>query len=380
MKKLLSFILVFYVGINNLFATAQRPDKLFYEGKKHWLYSNPLEQYFDSLGSRPQLFIEDKCWGTNCWRGYIASWEIKDNLLYLKQIESCCYKYYVINDKAIEKLKNKLPDNFYPVLDSLKNKRFDSFKKLKKAMRKFLKRRKIAKYSKFLKEATLKETEKSDLKKLFGNRYKEGVVQATWFTGTLRIPDGKQLEYVHMGYGSIYERDIIFYIKEGKIINKMIIDNTDNSELAKVNSIMYDLYLPKNFLDTEQKQFIHMSDTLSVTSSDSSQSIYFVASFNKKRISENIREKYLTGQMDSLKTTLSPDLIFTETKFEKFITSTAIYTDVEIAKKHHIRVAVLSNINSKIILLFEDKVNDRKTFMEKSKEFIKNIKMKEFGY
>jgi len=32
-------------------------------------------------------------------------------------------------------------------------------------------------------------------------------VFAHWYTGTIRIPRGKRLQYVHGGYGSLYERD-----------------------------------------------------------------------------------------------------------------------------------------------------------------------------
>ena len=30
-------------------------------------------------------------------------------------------------------------------------------------------------------------------------------LKAEWFTGTLRIPQGKPIQYVHMGYQTVYE-------------------------------------------------------------------------------------------------------------------------------------------------------------------------------
>jgi hypothetical protein len=51
-------------------------------------------------------------------------------------------------------------------------------------------------------------------------------IKATWFSGTLRIPQGKQLRYVHMGYGSIYEKEIILTVENGKLTKENIIDNT----------------------------------------------------------------------------------------------------------------------------------------------------------
>jgi hypothetical protein len=55
---------------------------------------------------------------------------------------------------------------------------------------------------------------------------KEAPVKAVWFSGTLRVPMGKQLRYVHMGYGSIYEKDLFLSIENGKVVKESIIDNT----------------------------------------------------------------------------------------------------------------------------------------------------------
>lgn len=43
-------------------------------------------------------------------------------------------------------------------------------------------------------------------------------VFAHWYSGTLRIPQGRRLEYVHMGYSSKYERDLILEIKKGVVV------------------------------------------------------------------------------------------------------------------------------------------------------------------
>ena len=45
-------------------------------------------------------------------------------------------------------------------------------------------------------------------------------VFAHWFTGELRCPQGAQLEYRHMGYGSTYEYDLLMEFKQGILINK----------------------------------------------------------------------------------------------------------------------------------------------------------------
>lgn len=43
---------------------------------------------------------------------------------------------------------------------------------------------------------------------------------AHWFTGELRCPQGAQLEYRHMGYGSVYEYDLLMNFKQGVLVNK----------------------------------------------------------------------------------------------------------------------------------------------------------------
>ena len=43
-------------------------------------------------------------------------------------------------------------------------------------------------------------------------------VFAHWYSGTLRIPQGKQLEYVHMGYASKFEQDLFLDIERGVLM------------------------------------------------------------------------------------------------------------------------------------------------------------------
>ena len=53
-------------------------------------------------------------------------------------------------------------------------------------------------------------------------------VYAHWYCGTLRLPDGKLLNYEHMGYGSTYERDILIEIEKGKVIDVKIKHNGES--------------------------------------------------------------------------------------------------------------------------------------------------------
>lgn len=50
-------------------------------------------------------------------------------------------------------------------------------------------------------------------------------VFAHWFTNTVRIPQGELLEYVHMGYGSTYERDLLLRFNKGELIERSVREN-----------------------------------------------------------------------------------------------------------------------------------------------------------
>ncbi len=50
-------------------------------------------------------------------------------------------------------------------------------------------------------------------------------ILADWFTGTLRIPQGEMLHYVHMGYGSVFERELHIKIENGVVTDSKMIDN-----------------------------------------------------------------------------------------------------------------------------------------------------------
>jgi len=132
--------------------TAQYPDLINYQGKQYPLFSNPLDSYFNEHNPRPDL----KALSTANWRGYIAEWEIEDNALYLDNLRGWIdgdHRTYAVNacEIGIENL-------FHGVFN--------------------------------------------------------GPVKATWFPGTLRIPQGELLEYVHMDYESVYDQDILLTIEK----------------------------------------------------------------------------------------------------------------------------------------------------------------------
>lgn len=50
---------------------------------------------------------------------------------------------------------------------------------------------------------------------------------ADWVTAVLRIPEGEQLHYVHMGFGSVYEFERHIKIVDGLVVDERLIDNRE---------------------------------------------------------------------------------------------------------------------------------------------------------
>ena len=146
--------LLLFVGICGQFAfgTGQQGDILMLRGKKYFIQTNPLERYFEKHPeSRPRSNIRS----TSLWRGYVASWMIKDKKLILTDV------------------------------------------RVKASM-----------------EGPEEERWRSALSEVFPGQQE---VFAEWFNGHIIVPTGKRVKYVHMGYASEYKSYLIFWAKNGAI-------------------------------------------------------------------------------------------------------------------------------------------------------------------
>ncbi|MDQ0469671.1 hypothetical protein QO011_002687 [Labrys wisconsinensis] len=132
--------------------TAQCPDILFIRGNRHELCATPLDDYMRRMRKerRPQFVWESSA----CWRGYIASWEVRDGALYLIEIKGCMKR----NDEFVDA---SLADAF--------------------------------------------------------PRWKPPVL-ASWVTDTLRCPEGRLLSYTHAGFASDYARDRLLHVEKGRVV------------------------------------------------------------------------------------------------------------------------------------------------------------------
>ena len=158
MKRLLNILTILAFPLSG-FATAQYGDILIYKGDTLILFSNPLEQYFESKGKRAINHYELSWTSTACYRGYRATWEIVNDSLYLIRVQKACYS---------------------------------------------------------------KEPQYFNLTKEFG----ADKAFANWFSGKALAPKGKLIHYVHSGYDSFYETEIMLTFKDGILTGQVEYDNS----------------------------------------------------------------------------------------------------------------------------------------------------------
>lgn len=65
-------------------------------------------------------------------------------------------------------------------------------------------------------------------------------LKAEWFTGTLRIPRGKPIKYVHMGYQTVYEEEVHLRIEAGRVVDRQTIDNRQKVQAPPAAPIIQD--------------------------------------------------------------------------------------------------------------------------------------------
>lgn len=161
--KSLILIIAFLTSVTvSVFATAQYPDKIIYEGKEYDLHTNPLEPYFET---HPDKKPDDGVVSSALWRGYVATFLITNQTMQLKDIEIQIH---------VEKEDGDWPYEW-----------------------------------------------KSEMSKV---QSKGKTLNIDWFTGILVLPHGEIVNYVHMGYGSTYENYILLEVKSGRVTGKREFD------------------------------------------------------------------------------------------------------------------------------------------------------------
>ncbi|EED31279.1 conserved hypothetical protein [gamma proteobacterium NOR5-3] len=136
--------------------TAQIADVLIAGNDRMQLFTNPLEMFFEKMGTRPDFTLPS----TANWRGYVATWDLTDGRLYLRSISG-----------------------------------------------------------------RLKDTTACSVASIFPG-FPDRVF-AHWFSGELRVPIGRVLSYMHMGYGSQYEAYRLVKIHLGVVTADQAMSNDE---------------------------------------------------------------------------------------------------------------------------------------------------------
>lgn len=388
-------LILIFLGIvlaDNAFGTAQIPDKLIYQGDTIRLYSNPLESLYNNDNPRPENFFKlEGCWNTACWRGYQATWEIKENKLYLIEIADCCHgDEYYIDDNVIDYLGDKLQPEVLEKIKDLKgihlNWHFQH--KLEKELGGEEYENNIATILK----ASLRPRQKADLVKLFGEHCEDGRVFAFWFTGNLTVPKGKLVEYVHMGYGSIYEKTLVLSIENGILIDDVEYENRNDkikNGFGVFQAISYSIILPAYFISKEEncREYKNISylysitDTMKFFNKNRTSSIEASANFNDEKTTSATRKILVEKIVDSLSENLSVNYDFSPKRTEKLRWGTASWIDgFSNDKNERIRIFAMSNINSKVIIYYKEKGVSEEKFTEKADYITHSVRLLEFGY
>jgi hypothetical protein len=172
-KTLFVIFLVFVIFSSTVFGTAQSPDIVIYKGEEYRLLNNPLENYFQQY---PDKRPKGGTISSANWRGYVAKFEIIEDLLYLVEIEILVE--YTENEEKAYKFVNVLNEVFPD----------------------------------------------------------EDFIKIDWVSGLLVLPYGEIVDYVHMGYASLYEHYILLEMDNGILKNE-----------TQLNSREYKKYREKQF-------------------------------------------------------------------------------------------------------------------------------------
>lgn len=91
---IISIFCVFSLSIS---ATEQIPERLIYKSDTLYINIYPLENYLNSdtlIRKRLFNFLDTFCLSSGCHRGYIGTWKIENNKLYLIDLENGCEDFH----------------------------------------------------------------------------------------------------------------------------------------------------------------------------------------------------------------------------------------------------------------------------------------------
>ena len=164
--------------------TAQTPDSIRFQprGATHPLCENPLDSFLRARGLKKS---RGGMMSTANWRGYVATWLLQRDRLWLTAISS---NGLIVDRRQSEAEAEADADADVPgELDGRP----------------------------FTVDGLFPDED----------RPPEMPVFAEWYSGELRIPEGEMIQYVHGGYGTTYERDRLILIERGRFVRSWVRKN-----------------------------------------------------------------------------------------------------------------------------------------------------------
>lgn len=163
MKRILLCI-AFCLACSSAFATGQESDVIYYRGQQWWLLARPADSDSSLSATLEKNLPSERCQSTANWGGYVGYWSVRNGVLVLDSIR-------IENLKDGEYVGITLPNSFI--------------------------------------QRTFKAYEEG------------GIVIARWYSGTLRLAQGKMLRYEHDGWNRNYETEIELTVHNGRIVDSV---------------------------------------------------------------------------------------------------------------------------------------------------------------
>jgi hypothetical protein len=204
---------------NRLILTAQIGDSILIDGKSYGLCVLPLDVLFNAMPCRPYFDPPH----TANWRGYVASWKIEDNRLLLVGLRGR------LSDKGRSAMNKRTVDwkaHLSPIIA-----RIESLPESSSGLRQSDPDWSGSKISDENGFADPELASNITIGQLLNSHISP--VPAAWYTGLLRIPLDGELEYVHGGFHTEYEMDLIIEIGAGAVLRRWLIDNRSGREARK---------------------------------------------------------------------------------------------------------------------------------------------------
>ncbi len=202
--------------------TAQIADSILIEGRSHSLCVLPLEVLFRAMTNRPRF-------GGNMssanWRGHSASWKIAGDRLWLTELrgqleqEPFREDEWSLSDIGLPKDADQSFQSHTSIIA-----RIEALPETSPGVHQSDLRWRgsaVADVNGFVDQELARAIKIATLL-----RAHTDPVPADWYSGLLRIPMGKKLQYHHAGFLTEHESDLIIEIEAGTVRRQWLIDNT----------------------------------------------------------------------------------------------------------------------------------------------------------